>query len=720
MGFLNSLLLFGMTAISVPIIIHLINRRRIQRVTWAAMRFLRVTIQQNQRRLRIEDLILLALRCLLLILLALALARPVFRAGGFSGTGQVKSTAVILLDNSYSMGLSDGAQTRFEKATKAAEELVDALPGGSAMAIWLASDTVRPLIPEPSRDLNLARKVVREAKLSSRGSDLLPSLQQSVKLLGERTALRKEIYLLTDGQALAWKQWEQITGVLGAAKSEIHTHLILVGEPEDHNLAVSNLRFASGLATLDQPLRFEVQVTNTGKEPIRDVRVSLHVDNDPPSEEGTIAEIPAGAGKSISLFAKLRAEGFHSVTARIPGDRLTADDQRTVVVRALRELRVLLVDGEPGHEPRESETFFLRHALVPAPPADANRYFVKVRVATAPELLTTRLDDYDVIGLANVFDLPAQSVAALDQYLTRGGGLLVFPGGNINRAFYNERLFLPASFGEPVGDADNQEKFRKLQEKDYEHPFVTIWNDPAAGTLGSARFFKAYPLSPAPWPDKRSSIGGAPRVVLKYDDGTPAVMERTWGLGRVIQFSSTADTAWNDLPVRPSFVPLLYRAVGGLVERQDEGLNVAVGEPFAYRVGSDYFGKDTKFALPAGSALTRDFGRVELVGTVPMVRYQNTDMAGVYEANIQGDAPLAMRFAAQPSTVESSLLSLSVPQLGQLSTLAQVFRYPSETSLRERVEQAVVGTEICAPLLWLAVLVGVVETLLGQWFSRSK
>jgi hypothetical protein len=714
MSFLNPFLLFGLGAVAVPIIIHLINRRRIQRVVWAAMRFLRATIEQNQRRLRIEDIILLLLRCLLLILLALALARPAIRAATGNGAGQVKSTTIIILDNSYSMGMSDGVQTRLQKAQRGAEELVDALPAGSAVAVWLGSNTVRPLIAEPTRDFNLVRKVLREARLCARASDFQPILAQAKETLDRYAGIRREIYLFTDGQALGWRQWEPIQQLLQELKPNIRTHLVLVGDPETSNLAVSNLRLATSPSPVGQALRFEVQVTNFGKEDVRDVRVSLHVDNDPPSEEGTLPEIPAGSAKSLSLFAKLRTEGFHGVTARLTPDRLTADDERTIVVRALREVRVLLVDGDPGREPRESETFFLRHALVPVPPTEAGNYFVKVRAVTAAELPVTRWDDYDAVVLANVFDLPSTSVTALEHYLARGGGLIVFPGDKLNRGFYNEQLgrFLPAKLDEPRGDAESQEKFAQLQDKDYEHPIVDLWNDPAAGTLASAHFYRYHPLLP--------DSNGTARVVLKFSDGTPAVMERTAGLGRVILFNSTADTAWNDLPVRPAFVPLVYRALGSIIQRQEEGLNVKVGEPFAWRVSPEYLGKDTTIIPPPVSGVARDFGRVDLVGTVPLLRYLPTDHAGMYDVTAAGDAPLALKFGAQPDTVESSLLELSVGQLGALGKAAQVFRYPSEISWRERIEQAVIGAEFWGPLVWLAALVALVETVLAQWFSRSK
>src|SRR6185436_15799995 len=138
MSFLNPIMLAGLAAVSVPILIHLLNRRRFQKVVWAAMRFLQNAVEQNQRRMRLEDMILLALRCLLVALLALALARPAILSKATDLFGQSKVTGVIILDNSYSMGVSDGSMTRFDKARDAALAAIDSLPFGSATAVLLA------------------------------------------------------------------------------------------------------------------------------------------------------------------------------------------------------------------------------------------------------------------------------------------------------------------------------------------------------------------------------------------------------------------------------------------------------------------------------------------------------------------------------------------------------------------------------------------------------
>jgi len=735
MSFLNPIMLAGLAAVSVPIIIHLLNRRKFRKVTWAAMRFLQNAIEQNQRRMRIEDMILLALRCLLLALLALALARPAILSDASAVFGQSKITGVIILDNSMSMGMSDGTGTRFEKARRAAEQALDSMPAGSATAVLLASDVVQAVIPEPTFDLNLARKALREAPLTDRATDIFPALGKAIDTLKDRLALRKEIYLVTDGQATGWRQLTEIQRTLERTKSDIKTHVILVNEHEERNLGVSDLRLASGLSAVGQPLRFEAKVSNYGKEEVRSTRVGLSVNGETPSDEFTIDALPAGATKSVTLFAKLRDEGFHSVAARIAEDRLPADDRRSLAVRAIREVKVLLVDGEPGSEARDSEVFFLKNALVPVPADAAADYFIKTVSVTPSELSQARLDDFDAVVLANVPDFSDALVTALEGYVRRGGGLMVFPGARVNTAFYNEQLFqklkmLPAEFGAIRGEADKDDAFVTLQEKGYEHPIVEIWNDPGSGKLGSARFFRWFELKPAAEEKEQRGKGAgensplppgssAPlRIVLNYADGTPAVMERPWGLGRVIQFSSTADTAWNDLPVRLAWVPLLHRTLGSIVQRQDEGLNIRVGDKFVRRVPAENLDKDATF-FPPRQTTVRELRRVELVNGWPTVQFEHTELAGVYDAKV-GEAGAVLKFAAQSDASESSLDELSPAQLATLKNVANVVPWTPNLSLRGMMERGRTGMEFWVPILLACLAIAAVETFLGQWFSRSK
>jgi len=728
MTFLNIGALFGLAAVGIPILIHLLNKMRVRETPWAAMRFLRESLERNQKRLRLEDLLLLLVRCLLVTLLILALSRPTWQSGGMS-TGSRQVAAVIILDDSYSMGLTNGIQTRLQEAQAAAGQIVQALPARSSSALFFAADNVEPVIAQPTYDFNLLREKIGEAKLTGRATDLSTALQLAISTLQKHPGGEaKEIYLITDGQANGWPSLDALQKQVATVRKQMSVHLVLVGDAAESNLAVTGLRLDGGLTPVDQQLRCDVEVRNGGEAEARDVRVRLQVDDEPAMEEQVLAGIPAGATRNLTLFAKLRTEGYHTITARIPADRLAADDQRTVAVRSVRQVKVLLVDGTDSATPSRADDFFVRNALIPVASSEVDSYYIKTTSIPAAQFSSASLDDDDGVFLLHVNALDSSQLDALVHYVHQGGGLAVWPGPEADLSFYNQQLghddFLPARLAPAKGRPNQQADFFTLQTQDYDHPIVTLWNDPSAGTLGSAHFYAYYPLTLAPWKavgDGKSSEGGEPRVVLHFaQNNDPFAVEHTWGAGRVILFSSTATTAWNDLPVHPAFVPLMNRVLGSLVARADEGLNIRVGQKFSYVVSADLLNKDFTVSVPGQHGSPRVVGQVTLVDGAPRVEFGDTDQAGAYRVSIGSAPATALAFAAQSDPAESDLTPLSDRQLQALGQVAEVIKWTPDVSLVPKLKSARVGMELWFPLLVAALVIATLETFLAQWFSRAK
>jgi hypothetical protein len=639
---------------------------------------------------------------------------------------------VIIIDDSYSMGLTNGIQTSLQRAQSAAEQVLAAFPTGSSSALFFAADDVRPAVAQPTYDFNLLRERIRQAKLTDRATDLSNALQLAVTTLQKYDGKEgKEIYLITDGQANAWPALDQLEKQLAEIQKQIAVHVVLVGDAAESNLGVTGLRLESGLTPINQPLRCSVAVLNGSETEARDVRVSLQVDDQPAVDETIIDSIPSGTARSVALFAKLRTDGYHTITAKIPHDRLPADDQRALAVRAIREVKVLLVDGIAALNPSEADDFYVRNALVPVASADVGQYYIKTTTVSASQLGGTALDDYDAVFFLGVDQIEASEVPKVVNYVRQGGGLVVFPGPACNVDFYNQELgrdgFLPARIGPYAGDtnANHRDKFFTLQTKDYDHPIATLWNDSSAGTLATAHFYAYYPLAPTPWnapaAGEANPLGGQPRVVLHFEHGgDPLAVEHTWGTGRVILFASTPTTAWNDLPVRAAFVPLMQRVLGSLVERQDEGLNIRVGQKFSYAVGNDLLNKDVRVTAPGQTDPPRVSGQVTLINGLPVVQFGDTGEAGAYRVSIATDPPTVLYFAAQSDPAESNLTPLSAAQLKMLGEVADVIKWNPDVSLTPKLTSARVGRELWLPLLIAALIVATLETFLAQRFSQSK
>ena len=618
------------------------------------------------------------------------------------------------------MGQSNGGPTRFDLARQAAAQVIDSMPPGSSTAVLFFSDVVHAPIPEPTYDLELARKVVRDATLSDRTTDVQQVLKQALDTLGRRAPGGRRIYLITDGQANGWGQFDDTLKMLH--NQTLNPTVILVGGSEENNCCVSNLQLASSMASVGEAVQFDVEVTNFGSTDAKDVAVRLSVDAESPCDEGTIASIPPGGSKRLALFTKFHSAGYHTVTGEINPDGLTADDKRTIALRALDDVRVLLVTGDAGGDPVENATFYLANALTPVPRSERENYFVKTKTITPAEMDSVNFGDYEAVILANVPDIPAGAVDALSGYLARGGGLIVFPGPKTNAAFYNENFaakynFLPATLGAVRGKPEEYKTVLRLQSRGYDNRMVSIWNDPAAGTLSSSNFYCSVALTPV---TGHTAQAGEPQMVVKYNDGSPAIMERTWGRGRVILFSSSANTAWNDMPLHPAYLPLIDRTLGAILDRQNDRLNVPVGSVFEMVCDPNWVGKDALITHGGETKGAGSLRRINMVEGTPLLRFDETDNAGVYEATIKTDPPGVIKFAVQSNTVESNLADLPASRLDSLAQVSQVVHWTPDTRLDKQITTERGGTEIWTILAILVIAAACVETLMGGIFSAAK
>ena len=744
MSFLNPLMLIGVLAIAIPIIIHFLNRRKFKRVMWAAMKFVKISVDQNQRRMRLEDLILLLVRCAIVALLAFALARPALKSSTADALGQAKVTSVVILDNSYSMALpgDEGNRTTFEQAQAAARTTLEALPSGSAVSLLLASDIVQGVIDEPTYDLNQARQEIDNAQVSHHATDLFPAMEKAVGILKGRADIQKEIYVITDGQASGWEQnADDIQKLIEDNKDEINLYVLRVGDKESpRNLAITKMDVFSGLTPIKESLQLEIEVANHNDKDAIDVTVGLFVkapgDKEKSGDKLTIPKVPAGGTSSVLLYASLKKEGYHSIRAVLqnpPDDDLPADNQSLLVVRAVEEVRVLIVDGDQeSTDISDHESYFLEAALSPT-----DEHYVKVDVKSPEQYAQGGLNRYTAVVMANVARLEPEDVTAIKNYLRQGGGLIFYPGDKTEAEYYNSELFekqgiLPSRWGgitgNDKGDDTQDEVFIEFQKRAYEHPVTALWNNPEYD-LGSARTRRWYPLAEAEKTSLDVKEAGPAKVVLRFENktesvkeadilGAPAIMEREWGEGRVFQFSSTADKTWCDLALRAkSVIPLAHRIIGSVQAHRDSGLNLRVGEPFLQPLAPHQNNSEGTVMMPAPSkaAVQTTTLRPEVLNDQPVLQYKETHRAGLYAFQLNDNSQKKL-FAVQLDQRESDLRKIDDDGLPEG---ARIIHWAADKNFEDKVQEARVGVEYWLLIFLIVLALAGLETYLAQKFSQS-
>lgn len=721
---------------SIPIIIHLLNRRRFRVVVWAAMEFLLATMQKNSRRLQLRDLILMLLRTAAIVLLALALARPTM--GGNSWLGRDGDTAAVLVvDNSLSMGWKGGAESRFQLAQKRAQSAIEVLPKNSGAALLLVNDQVTAEIPEPSHDLGFVASTVAAASLSDGGTEAVPGLERAIDLLEKTPSAARELYLFSDMQAGAWpkaddERMARVVARLKAMKPAPRVFLVDCGDGGTENLAIEDLRLVDDIPTTDAPVTIETTVRRHGRGSTGNVSIDLFIaagDGEPRKVAGQVIDSLEGS-RVLRFQTRFTAGGDHRIEVRSSADRLDADNARFLATDVIDRIKVLVIDGQPAG-PGESfggETDFLMAALSPRDENGERRSLIDAERSTVFALQGKRLKDYRAVVLANVRDLPPDLVTGLKTYVHgEGGGLVAFLGDNVQAAIWNQLLFdqarlLPGRLG---GVVDSGAGGIGLAVDELSHPIVGMFADKEAQPwLAAPRFNRFFTIEipeggePGRAPDDRT------HVVARFTTGQPAIVERATGHGGVVLAAFPADRAWSDFPLRAAYLPVVMRAVQYVSLGRQPPRTVKVHDRLldilsAGRTGSVAMVQDPRGVKRAAAS--------EQLGDLAYNSYARTDFAGFYrldrgvDATGKPGASASRWYAANPPAGESSLEALGEGDLRKRLGGFPFTWIGAEADLRSKINQGRVGSELWPLLLALVLACLAAESILAlRWAPKES
>ena len=201
MLFLNPAVLFGLLAASIPVLIHLLNLRKLKRIEFSTLAFLKELQKNKIRKIKLKQWLLLALRVLIILFLVMAFARPTIKGIAIGGTtSAAKTTAVFILDDTFSMSVVDANGSYLNQAKSMILELLKELQEGDDAALVLVSDKSNREI-KTTGNLAAFEKEVNSVQISYASGLLHNAIVKAAKILGESKNFNKEIYILSDFQS---------------------------------------------------------------------------------------------------------------------------------------------------------------------------------------------------------------------------------------------------------------------------------------------------------------------------------------------------------------------------------------------------------------------------------------------------------------------------------------------------------------------------------------
>lgn len=637
------LLLWGVTA-ALPVLIHLWSRRRYFETPWAATQFLLAAIRRHQRRIQIEQLLLLAIRAAILLLLAVALAQPIL--SGLAGTGggmrQPPTHTIVVVDTSYSMAFESAGSSRLSKAQSQAAKLVKDAASGDAFTLVRLADPPEVIIGEPSASHASVLDEINRLRITNRGADLAATLEQVERLVSaaENQFEVQRTHIFSDLGKATWAQSpaNDLRSRLTALSQRVPCQLSDIGQSADSdNSAITRMTVPSGGVHVGVPVPVEVDIASFASHQQLRKRVELSLDGQRVGEQFVDLEIGGKATASFSVT--FNVAGDHVLRAFIGADGLKLDDERWLAVPVRDATRVLCIQGRPH------AAEYIALALQ----SGGDTSGLRVEVTSEHAIIERTLQDYDCIFLCNVARFTADEARQLRQYVEQGGGLVFVLGDLVRAELYNEQFggdsptkLLPARLNEIVGDG--RHAFDPLE---YRHQLTLPFRGHERAGLLTVPIWRYIRLD---------QVIDTASVALAFDNGDPAIVETEVGQGRVLLVATAASpesvdrtveppTPWTALASWPSFPPLVHEIVRFAASDRVAQRNVLIGDLLTLQHSASLANPTGTLSTPGNDQIPLRFDSDEQIWT-----HGRTGEPGVYRLAFDDEATPPVLFAVNLDT----------------------------------------------------------------------
>lgn len=665
MNFLSPGLLFGLLAASIPVLIHLLNLRKLKKIDFSTLHFLKLIEKQKVRRVKLVQWLLMALRVLIIAMLVLGFSRPVIQDASIPGfTSASKTSAVIIIDDSFSMEVVDGRGSLFNQAKNGVNLILSGLKEGDDVSIIFTSERY-PELSSPSGDFSGLKKTISSLEPGFKTGMLNSAILKAASIMGESDNLNKELYIFSDFQKSTLGNEKEFTDVSALLDSRVKTRLFNFNAKEVVNSAVTGIKVNNQVFEPGKDISVTATIRNFSDDDVNNGLVSLYVNG----ERGAQKSYNLSSGKitDVTLSARVDKPGFSEIRVEIDEDDLKPDNSRYASIYLPYEFKVVAL-GKP------SDLKFIKAAI------EAGSFSGNMQVVTKEIPQTGSLDFNEVNMVIAAGSGSGGDLSKLKEYVKQGGGIMLFPGENTTLVEYSSLL---SSFGvvTPSGMKKDAKalpgKFTSIR---FEHPLLReIFQTQYGNSVESPELFTCFRLP-----------SGNGTDIISMSDGGSFLKETRFGKGKVITSAAAAVIPVGNFPVIPIFAPLIYRSLFYLASQEPAGEQSLIGEQILIP-GKKTGGGSIELAVPGGAGFVLQTGKNN-GGLV----FEETFKPGVYKFTREGKEidfiPVNL------DTVESNSKQLTVTEIeNYFQTIKMknepVFLNPADDFVQEIYESRV-GSEL--------------------------
>jgi len=528
-NFLNPLFWLAAVSVLIPIFFHFTFFQKAKNVKFSTLKFLRQNLEKAERKIRLEQLLLLLLRMLIIILIVLAITKPVAKFLTAQPKDAVSRKVAVILDDSYSMSYKEGAADCFEKAGRLTQKI---------MATMTKKDSLVVISGSQGNDI-----------LGGYGSrwryvktDITGGIKKAVSLLDESSSARKEIYILTDMQAIGWHKDTP-------GPRDISINIVDVSGKNKENRAILAGACNPPVFFKNFQVNLEGVLYSSGND---NAQVPIKVFNDEGQIAGKDVNVKANEASEYSIGTHISKDGINKFTFDIPDDNLEADNRYYVIGKNIGDVKLLCIDDLcPANMPTQNNIFL--RCMLESVSSSKNEALSTVHTE---DLLSLNLSDFAFIIVNNINSRNDAAIEKLKSYVRQGGSALFFLSSNTDMKLYNESIAGPD--GEFLGcfleGSEGQEAskliYYGIAKIDYADQVLRNFKRDG----GALNQIRVYRLSTA-------KIRKGAKALIELEGERPLLVENGYGLGNVFTVTTSLDRNSSNLAINPAFIPLVYQMI---------------------------------------------------------------------------------------------------------------------------------------------------------------
>lgn len=688
MTFLNPVILLGLIAASIPVLLHFLNLRKLKKIEFSTLTFLKALQKTKIRRIKLKQLLLLFLRILIIASLVFAFARPTIKSLSF-GSSSAKTTAIFIIDNTFSMSIVSGNGSYLNKAKHYAKMLLQNFNNGDEIAVIPVSPA-QGIDEKPKSNFSAVQKEIEQLNSSFTSNTLNSALVKAGKFIYGSKNFNKEIYLFTDLQdGRIFNSRDELSGINNLLNGS-RIYLFDLNDKEATNLGVDSFFVNNQIFEKNKPVSFSAFVKNYSTRSVDNSVASLFINGKRSAQQS----FSASAGQSIKLnFETTLADtGLVEAYVELEDDDINQDNKRFTCFYVPDKINVLILTDNPG------DAQFIKLAL-----NNAGSQTFSISENYASQIASLNLLKYNAIILIGQNIMSGGN--KLLNYLESGNGIILMPGSKSSIASMRS-LFETLTLPSPsvfIGLQNSPENSAGFGKVDLQNPlFKDIFENNSKLKIDSPEIFYYAKINPG--------ISG--KTIISMNDNSAFLSEYKIGAGKILVFNSAPVLSSGTFPLKSLFAPLVNKSVLYISQASEGKQNIFAGGKIIANIQST-LSNQLMISKPNGG---NEFVNMDSVTNKKFFSFNGTELTGIYKFYSGGKL---IDYASVNCDPKESILKYFSDiefekYLEENNFNGKIIPLKADDNFSKEINQSRFGTELWKYFLILALLLAIIEMFVAK------